>query len=204
MALFLDSAQIEAAKYAQAVDFIEGITTNPNLMALTKRTGLEVLKELTQIFDGHVFYHVTAPTLEARLDEAWQAYDVRPDRVVIKIPTTIENLGMVSKLSGVDIAMTAIFSPAQAFLAAEMGVDYVIPYVSLADQHLGDGIGLVGDIATLLKHSETQILATNLSSVEQGIAALKAGAHHISMSLELIKAMGDHQLTQQLLESYPP
>ncbi len=203
MALFLDSAQIAAAEYAQSVDFIEGITTNPAFMVASGRAGLDVLKDLTQIFDGHVFYQLTATSLEARLDEAWQAYDVRPDRVVINIPTTIENLGLVSKLSGVDLAMTAIFSPAQAYLAAEVGVDYVIPYVHHASQTLGDGIGLVRDIAALVEGSGTQILAANLHSVDEAIAALKAGAHHITLPLNLLKDMGNHPLTQQMLEGYP-
>jgi transaldolase len=202
MALFLDSANPEDARRAQELGFIEGITTNPRLMAQTGRKGLEVLEELVEIFDGHVFYQVTAQTLEARLDEAWQAYEIRPDRVVIKIPAATENFGMIAKLPGVEIAITSVFSPAQAYLGVQAGVHYIIPYVNRATRLLGDGLALVGDLAQIVAGSETVILAASLKSVEEGLGALLAGAHHLTLPLELILAMGDHELSLQAIEEF--
>lgn len=201
MALFLETADIEAAQFAQNTNFIEGIITNPQLLATTDRNSLDVLEDLTRIFDGHVFYYANGPSPEARLDEAWQAYEVRPDRVVIKLATTMENLSLVSKLSGVDVAMTAIFSPAQAYLAAEVGAHYVIPYVHQASQTGGDGAQLLRDITGLLT-PPTELLAGDLRSVEEALRALKAGAKHISLPLSLIQEMINHPQTQRIIESY--
>jgi transaldolase len=202
MALFLDSANPEDARRAQELGFIEGITTNPRLIAQTGRKGLEVLEELVEIFDGHVFYQVTAESVEARLDEAWQAYEIRPDRVVIKIPATTENFGMIAKLPGVEITITSVFSPAQAYLAVQADVHYIIPYVNRATRLLGDGLALVRNLAHIVAGSETAIIAASLKSVDEALGAFVAGAHHLTLPLELILAMGNHELSSQAIEEF--
>ncbi len=195
MALFLDSATLAEAQRAQALGFIEGITTNPGLMQDTGRPALEVLAELVEVFDGHIFYQLKAESLEARIDEAWEAYNTRPDRVVIILMATTENLSLIPRLPGVDIAITGVFSMAQAYVAAQAGAHYVMPYVDVAINNAEYGTTLVQDIAQVLQNTETELLAADLTSVGQALRALNAGAHHLTLPLALIEDMGEHPLT---------
>lgn len=200
MALFLDSAVIEDAHKARELGFIAGITTNPKSVAKTGRSALEILSDLVEIFDGHVFYHVTAEDLDARIDEAWEAYEVRPDRVVVKIPMTSENIGMIHKLPGVDIAMTGVFSAAQAYIAAMAQAHYVIPYLHHATQLLGDGAKLVRDVVAAVSTSELMVLAANITSVDEALTAITAGAHNLALPMHLIEEMANHEFSMQMIQ----
>lgn len=204
MAVYLDSADINDAHRAQALGFVAAVTTNPTLIAKTGRPGLDVLRELVDVFDKHVFYQVTAGTVQARLDQAWEAHDIRPGRVVIKIPATTENLPVVAELTagGIECLLTAVASPAQVYLAAQVDARYVAPYVSRLTHHLGDGIAIVRDMARILAGTETEIVAASLKSVEEAVAVLLAGAHHVTLPLDLILTMGEHELTRQAVAQF--
>lgn len=204
MGIYLDSADPNDAQQAQQLHFVEGITTNPTLIAGTGRPGLDVLADLVEIFDGHIFYQVTAETVEARYDQAWEAHEIRPDKVVIKIPATIENLTLTSRLvdAGIECAITAIYSPAQAYLAAQVDASFAIPYVNRITRQLGDGLAVVRDVARILHGTETQVLAASLKSVDEVVATILAGAQHVTVPLDLILAMGDHALSRQAIEEF--
>jgi transaldolase len=164
--VYLDSAHPGDAQRAQQLGFVEAITTNPTLIARTGRPRLEVLAELVEIFDGHVFYQVTAPSVEGRYDQAWEAHEVRPDKVVIKIPA------------------------------------FVIPYVNRITRQLGDGLAVVRDVAQILRGTQTEVLAAGLKTVDEVVATLLAGAQHVTIPLELILAMGEHELSRQAIEEF--
>jgi transaldolase len=200
--VYLDSAHPSDARRAQQLGFVEAITTNPTLIARTARPGLEVLAELVEIFDGHVFYQVTAPSVEGRYDQAWEAHEVRPDKVVIKIPATVENLTMAARLidAGIECAITAVYSPAQAYLAAQVEATFAIPYVNRITRQLGDGLAVVRDVAQILRGTQTEVLAASLKTVDEVVATLLAGAQHVTIPLELILAMGEHELSRQAIE----
>lgn len=197
MALYLDSAQIEQAVRAQSLGFVSGITTNPQLIAQTGLPGLDVLEKLVNTFDGHVFYQLTATNLENRIDEAWQAYDLRPDRVVIILPATTQNLGFIRRVSEIEVAITAVYSPLQAYAAAEAGAHYVIPYFNRASQSISDGLTLVSQIARLLQPYTTEIIADSIETLEQALDALEAGANHLTLPLDLLLSIGDHPLSNR-------
>lgn len=200
MALFLDSARLEDAKKAQMLGFIEGITTNPRRMKSMGRLPLDILEELVASFDGHVFYQLTAQTLEARIDEAWHAYDLRPDRVIIKLPATTENLSFFKRVPEIEVAFTMVFHPMQAYAAAAAGAVFVMPYIHHTIQHHGNCHDLVKQTVTLLKDFPTEVLAADITSVEEAQQALMAGAHHTTLPLDLLLSMGDHPLTQQAIQ----
>ncbi len=204
MGVYLDSATPGDARRAQQLGFVEAITTNPTLIARTGRPGLEVLAELVEIFDGHVFYQVTAPTAEGRYDQAWEAHEIRPDKVVIKIPATVENLTMAARLidSGIECAITAVYSPAQAYLAAQVEATFAIPYVNRITRQLGDGLAVVRDVAQILQGTQTEVLAASLKTVDEVVATLLAGADHVTIPLDLILAMGEHELSRQAIEEF--
>jgi transaldolase len=200
--VYLDSAHPGDALRAEQLGYVDAITTNPTLIARTGRPGLEVLGELVEIFDGHVFYQVTAPTVEGRYDQAWEAHEVRPDKVVVKIPATVENLTMAAKLidAGIECAITAVYSPAQAYLAAQVEATFAIPYVNRITRQLGDGLAVVRDVAQILRGTQTEVLAAGLKTVDEVVATLLAGAQHVTIPLELILAMGEHELSRQAIE----
>jgi transaldolase len=202
--VYLDSASPDDAQRAEQLGYVEAITTNPTLIARTGRPGLEVLGELVEIFDGHVFYQVTAPTVEGRYDQAWEAHEVRPDKVVIKIPATVENLTMAAKLidAGIECAITAVYSPAQAYLAAQVEATFAIPYVNRITRQLGDGLAVVRDVAQILRGTQTEVLAASLKTVDEVVATLLAGAQHVTIPLNLIQAMGEHDLSRQAIEEF--
>ena len=204
MAIYLDSADLDDARRAAELGFIEGITTNPALIAKIGRPGLEILGNLLEITDGPIFYQVTAETVAGRGDQAREASGMAPDRVLIKIPATTENLSLSTRLvnEGVRCAITAVSSPAQAYLAAQVGADYAIPYINRLTRQLGDGIAILRDVAAIVEGSQTKVLAASMKSPDEVAAAILAGADDVTLPLGLILAMGEHELSQQAIEDF--
>lgn len=203
MSIYLDSADTEEARQVQELGFVAGVTTNPGLIARTGRPAFQVLADLVEIVEGNVFFQLTGKTVAERMDQAWEAYNIRPDRVVLKVPTTLDNLALVAELApDIECAMTAIFSAAQAYLAAQAGARYVIPYVSRTTRLLGDGPGLVKAMREALAGTEVEILAASIKSPEEAVEALRAGAHHLTLPLDVIRAMGEHTLSQQAIAEF--
>jgi transaldolase len=206
MALFLDSALVDEARQAFSTGVVQGITTNPKLVAKTHRPASEVIPQLCDLSSGIVFHQLVAENLSARREEAVKMAGIRPGRVGLKIPCTYENLSLASEVvkSGFTVAITAIFSLSQVYLACQAGVQYVIPYVNRSTRLLGDGIELVRRMRAVIDAdgSHTQILAASIKSPQEAISALLAGAHHLSLPLALIESMGEHDLSYQAIEDF--
>lgn len=207
MALYLDSASPDDARQAVELGFIAGITTNPKLVARAGRPADEVLPALcTVLTQGMVFYQVTAGTVAEREDEAHRVTGLCPGRIGVKLPCTTQNLALLPRLTsrGVTCAVTAIFSPHQALLAAEVGADYIIPYVNRATRQLGDGVALVAEMASLFAAmgTPTEILAGSFRSLTEVADAVQAGAHHVTLALDLLEALGDHPLSDRAIEEF--
>jgi transaldolase len=204
MAIYVDSADAGDARRAKELGFVKGVTTNPVHIAKTGRPGLDVLRELLETFDGPVFYQVTASTVEERIAQVSEAHNLGPGRVVIKVPATTDNYTIVSRLapSGITFCVTAACSAAQAYLAAQAGARYVAPYVNRLTRQLGDGLTVVRDMARILEGTPTSILAASLKSVDEVVASILAGAGDVTMPLELILALGEHELSQQAIAEF--
>jgi len=203
MAIFLDSAMPEDVKRAQQLGFVAGITTNPVIIARAGRPSFEVLSELLRMFSvGPVFYQVTAPTPDGRVLEAKEAYSLAPGRIVIKVPAIPENLEMIPALAGIPVLVTCVFTAAQAYVAAQAGARYVAPYVHQITTDTGNGIDILTKMAYLLKGSPTEIVAANLTSVEEITDALLAGAHHVTLPLKLIEAMFTHEYSYRAISRF--
>jgi transaldolase len=204
MAIYLDSADIEDVHRAKALGFVRAVTTNPTHIAKTRRPGLDVLREILTVFDKPIFYQVTAESLEARIDQIWEAHEMGAGRVVIKVPATTENYTIVSQLapSGITFCVTAACNAIQAYLAAQVGAAFVAPYVNRLTRQLGDGLAVVRGMASMLQGTETRVLAASLKSVDEVAAALMAGADHVTMPLDLIMALGEHELTRQAMAEF--
>ncbi len=207
MALFLDSAEVEDLHRTLELGFIAGVTTNPALIAKVGRPGLDILRDFLEITGGPVFYQVTADDIKGREAQAREASEMAPERVFVKIPATTENLSMAGRLTaeGILCAITAISHPSQAYLAVQVGAAYAIPYVNrLTRQLAGEegGIRVMREVSEIVRGTSTKSLAASLKSEDEVIAAVLAGAEDITIPLDLILALGDHELSQQAIDDF--
>jgi transaldolase len=206
MSLYLDSAFPQEARRAFAAGLVSGITTNPSLIARTKQPAAELITELCDLSTGFVFYQLVEGTISGRKKEATHMAAIRTGRVGLKIPCTYENLALAAKLvsQGYIVGVTAIFSPAQVYLACQAGVQYILPYVNRSTRLLGDGIGLVREMRSVIDAtgSGMQIIAASIKTHEEAMATLLAGAHHLTLPLKLIESMGDHPLSVKAIEEF--
>jgi transaldolase len=121
----------------------------------------------------------------------------------LKIPCTLEGLRFAAEARGrAKIAITGVFTPGQAYLAAQAGADYVIAYVNRVTRFTGDGPGLIGDIVEILEPTACEVLAAGIKSAAEAVDVLLAGAQHISLPLEVIQAMAENPLTQRAVEEF--
>ncbi len=206
MSIYLDSAFPQEARRAFATGLVSGITTNPTLVAQTKRTAVEVITQLCDVSKGIVFHQLADETLSGRKKEAERMADIQPGRVGIKIPCTYENLALAAVLvrSGHIVGITAIFSLAQVYLACQAGAQYILPYVNRSTRLLGDGLGLVRQMRSVIdaEGAVTQIIAASIKSPDEAISTLLAGAHHLALPLKIIESMGNHRLSDQAIEEF--
>jgi len=233
VAIYLDSAIPDEARQAMGLGFVSGITTNPILLAKVKRPASEVLRELCGICPGTVFYQLNAPTVSERLEEGEQILLLNEElqrkndealdqwerqlaedaplsqlwaTVGLKIPASTENMALVEEFStrGMQVAVTALFSLAQGYVACEAGATYLLPYVNRTTRLRGDGVGFVRQLVQLCQAVDrgTEVLAASVKSPEEAVQTLLAGAHHVSMPLSVLLAMGHDPLSVQAVADF--
>lgn len=203
MAIFIDTAREAEAREARELGWVRGITTNPILLAGADGTPEESLAGLAQIRMGPLFYQLTAPDPDGMLAEARAAFDIVGEQLTLKIPPTAAGFRAVARLSDrFPCCVTALYSVAQAVVAREAGARYVVVYVSRATKRLGDGIEIVRNFARAVDGTDTELLAASIKSPEEAIAALQAGAHHLTMGLEALKALSGHPLSEEAVSEF--
>jgi len=203
MALFLDSAQLDEARRASSLGFVVGATTNPGLLARAGHTdALAALKALCPLFPGTVFYQLLGHTPK-EMEAETKAFLNLAENIGLKIPCTADGLAFAAQVSArVTVAITGVFTPAQAYLSAQAGAEYVIPYVNRVTRLTGDGPGLVGQLAAILDPTDCEILAAGIKSPAEAVDSLLAGAHHVSLPLEVILAMAGNPLTEKAVSDF--
>ena len=200
--LFLDSASLKETEAALATGLIAGITTNPVLLA--QETGLPDahIAALMELSGGRpIFRQLRSADIDGMLAEVAGF----PDRLSIKIPATLNGMTVASRLWAThEVALTAIFSPAQVALACSARAQFVIPYVNRSTRLLGDGAKLVRSMRDVIdsQNSKTRILAASLKSPEEAVAALVAGAHDISVPWSVLEEMADHELSRAAIAEF--
>jgi transaldolase len=205
MSLFLDSTSAQDARKAMSLGFVTGITTNPTIMAQVPRQPEDVIAELSEICPGTVFHQLTASTIAERETEARRFLALRKN-VGLKIACTTKNLALGARLAkeGFTIAMTAVYSAAQCYLACQAGATYAIPYVNRSTRLQGDGLALVENMREVIEacDSDTKILVASLKTPTEVVESVIAGAHHVTIPLPLILEMGNHPLSDQAIEEF--
>ena len=209
MKFFIDTANLNEIKEANELGILDGVTTNPTLMAKENITGnnniLKHYVDICTIVDGDISAEVNAVTFNEMVAEAEVLADLHPN-IVVKIPMTADGLKTIKYLSSKEIKTncTLIFSPGQALLAAKAGATYVSPFVGRLDDISSDGLQLVAQIKTIFDNFgfETQILAASLRSPMHIIQCAEIGADVITAPLNAIKALIKHPLTDSGLAQF--
>lgn len=196
MKIFLDTANIEEIKKYSFI--IDGVTTNPSLIARESRSFDEIVQEIISIVDGPISLEVISLHSDAMVLEA-VTLSTLSQNVVIKIPMTLEGLKAVKILNTKNIKtnVTLVFSVSQAILAAKAGATYVSPFIGRLDDIGHDGMQVVRDTVTIFKayNLKTEIVVASVRHPQHVIEAGKVGAHVVTIPSNVIEKMFSHPLT---------
>lgn len=205
MKIFLDTANIAEIKKGLEYGVIDGVTTNPSLIAREKREFIPLIREITTIIQGPVSVEVTASTVAAMIAQA-EEYAAIAANVVIKVPVNLEGLQVVKTLAGRNIKtnVTLIFSVSQALLAAKAGATYVSPFVGRIDDISGDGMELVEDIANIFDNygMDTEIIVASVRHPLHFVQAAKIGAAVATIPFATLSQLLYHPLTANGMERF--
>ncbi len=203
MKLFIDTANVDEIR--EMAWLIDGVTTNPSLVAKEKRPFGDVLREICDLVDGPISAEVTAPDVKGMIAEARELAAIHPN-VVVKIPMTESGLQAVRRLSdeGIGTNVTLVFSANQALLAAKCGAWFVSPFVGRIDDIGGDGMGLVEEILDLFANYgfSTELLAASIRHPHHVLEAATLGADVATVPYAVLKKLFDHPLTDVGIERF--
>jgi transaldolase len=198
MKFFLDTANLEDIKLANALGVLDGVTTNPTLVAKEGASFHDRLREITEIIPGSVSAEVISEQANDMVEEGKELAKIAPN-MTVKIPMTLEGLKAVKSLSELNINtnVTLIFNANQALLAARAGATYVSPFIGRLDDIGHSGMELVGTIAAIFnQHAiETQIIAASIRHPMHITEAAQQGAHIATVPFDILKKIVEHPLT---------
>jgi transaldolase len=198
MKFFIDTADIREVKEAAAMGLVDGVTTNPSLVAKTGRKFRDVLLEICDVVKGPVSAEVVGTTHDAMMKEARELAKLRPN-IVVKIPLIPEGLKATRSCTeeGIKTNVTLCFSATQALLAAKAGATYISPFVGRLDDVSTDGMQLIGDILEIYDHYdfETEVLVASVRHPMHVHTAAKMGAHVATCPLSVLMQLAKHPLT---------
>lgn len=198
MKIFLDTANIEEIKEGVAYGVIDGVTTNPSLIAKENKGFIPLIEEIITIVPGPVSVEVTATDAIEMVKQA-REYAKISDNVVIKVPINFEGLKVIKTLADLDIKTNAtlIFSISQALLAAKAGATYVSPFVGRIDDISGNGMALVEDIIQVYENYtfDTEVIVASIRHPLHFIQSAMIGAHIATIPFSTLTKLLDHPLT---------
>lgn len=209
MKFFIDTANLDQIKEAQDLGVLDGVTTNPSLMAKEGIKGSDKIKQhyvdICKIVDGDVSAEVIATDFEGMIKEGEELAALHP-QIVVKVPCTKAGIKAVKYLSTKNIRTncTLIFSAGQALLAAKAGATYVSPFVGRLDDIGTDGIDLIAQIADMFNYYsyETEVLAASIRHTMHILQCVEAGADVATCPLNAITGLLNHPLTDRGLEQF--
>lgn len=205
MRIFLDTANLEELRKGASWGIVDGVTTNPSLIAKEGAPLEEQIRRICEIVDGDISAEVVSTRAEEMMAEARKLAKIHPN-VVVKVPLTRDGIQTTAQLSkeGIRFNVTLCFSPSQALLAAKAGAYLVSPFVGRLDDISQEGMELIRQIVTMYKNYgfQTQVLAASLRSPLHVTQAALAGAQVATMPLKVLDMMFNHPLTDRGLEQF--
>ncbi len=205
MKFFIDTADVNEIKKAHAMGLVDGVTTNPSLVAKTGRPFEEIIKEIVTIVDGPISAEATSTDTEGMLKEARHLSSIH-ENIVVKIPLTAEGLQAVTTLHKENIKtnVTLCFSPNQALLAAKAGATYISPFVGRLDDVAHVGMDLIEQILNIYENYEfdTQVLVASIRNPIHVNEAALMGAHVATIPYKVMLQLVKHPLTDVGIQKF--
>lgn len=205
MKFFIDTANIEEIKKAMEYGMVDGVTTNPSLMAKEGKDWQEVAKEICDLVPGPVSLEVIGLSTEEMIKEATDLVNFGPN-VVVKIPMTMQGIKAVKVLTGMEIQtnVTLVFSPLQALLAAKAGASYVSPFVGRIDDVGQNGMDVVSSILDIYDNYafDTEIIVASIRHPGHVLESAMMGADIATIPFKVIEKLSKHPLTDVGLEAF--
>jgi len=206
MKFFIDTADLTEIRDLAATGLVDGVTTNPSLVAKTGRNFLDVVREICTIVPGPVSAEVTATDTATMLAEGRKLAKIAPN-VAVKVPLTPDGLKACKALTGEGtmVNVTLCFSAAQAILAAKAGASFISPFIGRLDDVGATGMDLIAEIVTIYRQYEnfkTEVLVASVRNPLHVVAAGKLGAHVATIPPSVLRQMFAHPLTDKGLQAF--
>ena len=205
MKIFLDTANLDEVKKGVEWGIIDGVTTNPSLIAREKADFEERIREICQIVKGAVSAEVVSTDWKEMVKEAERLHEI-DENVVVKIPLTLDEIRAIKELSkeGIKTYATLVFSPTQIILAAKVGATYVSPFIGRLDDISGDGMHLLETIVTIFNNYlfETEIIAVSIRRPMHVLKAALLGVDVVTVPFSILEKLFTHPLADKGLERF--
>ena len=205
MKFFIDTANIDEIKEANAMGMVDGVTTNPTLIAREKGAFKDIIAEICRIVDGPISAEVISLATDGMVAEARELAKIH-DNIVVKIPMTTDGLKAVRILAaeGIHTNVTLIFSALQALMAAKAGASYVSPFVGRLDDLSQEGMQLVEQVADIYSNYayDTEIIVASIRNPMHVLDAALIGADIATIPFNVLKKLAAHPLTDKGIEAF--
>jgi transaldolase len=205
MKIFADTADTNEIRRLSSMGLVDGVTTNPSLVAKTGRDYADVVREICGIVDGPISAEVISTEASAMIEEGLKLAEIHPN-VVVKTPMGAEGLKACRDLArrGKRVNMTLVFSAGQALLTAKAGAYLVSPFVGRLDDISEDGMNLIADIVTIYRNYgyQTQVLVASVRHPMHIVQAAKMGADCVTCPSKIIEQLMTHPLTDKGLAAF--
>lgn len=205
MKFFIDTANIDEIKQGVEMGMVDGVTTNPSLVAKESKPFNDILKEICDVVEGPVSAEVVALDTEGMLKEA-RELAAMSDNIVVKIPMIVDGLKAVKQLTaeGIHTNVTLVFSTAQALLAAKAGATFVSPFVGRLDDISLQGMDLVSDIMTIYRNYgfQTEVIVASVRSPMHVMDSAMIGADIATIPFKVIAQLAKHPLTDNGMKQF--
>jgi transaldolase len=205
MKFFLDTANVKEIQEAASWGLLDGVTTNPSLVAKEGRSFKEVLIEICNIVDGPISAEVVSLEADAMVKEGKELAKIHKN-IVVKVPLIAEGLKATKRMAaeGIKVNVTLCFSPTQALLAAKAGAWCVSPFIGRLDDISSNGMELIRQILTIYRNYDykTQVLVASVRHPQHVVEAALAGGHICTMPFSIFQQMVKHPLTDSGLKKF--
>jgi transaldolase len=205
MKFFIDTADVSEIREAHAMGMVDGVTTNPSLIAKSGRDFREVITEICEIVDGPVSAEVVSLDADSMVVEARELAKIHRN-IVVKIPMTVDGLKAVGVLSAEGIAtnVTLVFSSLQALMAAKAGATYVSPFVGRLDDLASDGMEVIEQIVTIFNNYgyQTEVIVASIRNPIHVLEAALLGADIATIPYSVISKLAAHPLTDKGIRAF--
>lgn len=205
MRIFIDSANIKEIEEMNEMGFIDGVTTNPSLVAKEKRNYKEVIKDICAIVDGPISAEVISQDFEGMLREGEELAQIHHN-VVIKVPMNKEGLKVIKvfKKNEIKTNATLVFSANQALLAARAGADFISPFIGRLDDISNNGLNILNEIVSIFDKYilDAEVIAASIRHPIHVVEAAHIGSHIATIPYNILKQMIEHPLTDAGIEKF--